>query len=139
LCAIININQYEDLKNPLSFFTPENFTQKYSEPFLISSQKAKHCRLKKTNIMVVNQSHLDEIDNSKLHRDGLFEFRDNIQRLNNIAFDLTHLNYGRFQDYKNENAFILSSIAQIQSILDNWEILYPPVCNDVKNDTGNPS
>ena len=77
-------------------------------------------------IMVISQ--LDEIDNSKLHRDGLFEFRDNIQRLNNIAFDLTHLNYGRFQDYKNENAFILSSIAQIQSILDNWEILYPPVC-----------
>lgn len=61
LCKIININQDDDLKNPHSFFTPENFTQKYSEPFLISSQKAKHCRLKKTNIMVVNQSHLEKI------------------------------------------------------------------------------
>lgn len=75
-----------------------------------------------------------KIDNSKLYRDGLFKFRENVQKLNNIAFDLTHLNYGRFQEYKNENNFILTSIAQTQSILDNWEILYPPVYNDLKND-----
>lgn len=77
------------------------------------------------------------MDNSQLHRDGLFEFRDNIQKLNNIAFDLTHLTYGKFQDYKDENDFISSSITQIQSILNNWEILYPPVCNDVKNELEN--
>lgn len=46
LCVIIDINQDDDFKNPLPFFTPENFSQKYSEPFLNTSQKTKHWTLK---------------------------------------------------------------------------------------------
>ena len=76
-----------------------------------------------------NLDKLEDIDNSKLYREGLFQLRDDNEALNNILFDLTNFIYAPFKDYKEYNEFILTSIAQTQSILNNWKILFPQDCN----------
>jgi hypothetical protein len=60
---------------------------------------------------------------------GLLELRENQKKITDILFKLTQFAIARKESFEEFNTFILSSVFLTQSVVDNYQSLFPNLYN----------